>query len=243
MKPLHARLVPLLLASAASSLGAQSAEAILEKHLQALGGLDKLHAVHAVRIKGSLEAGQGVSLSLLIEEARPNKARFEARSGEVAVLRVFNGAKGWVSDPSTGGAPRPFTAAELKAAAAETFDGDLVGLAARGARAESIGRQMIQGREAYGIKVFEKDGSASLHWVDALMFLELQREREVDTPQGRRTEVMRFSDFRVVEGMPMPFRIESGQKFSFRSETIVVGQIQVNPSLPDSDFEAPAAPH
>ena len=234
------RLIPVLLLSAAAPLGAQGAETILAKHLQAMGGLEKLHAVHSVRIKGTLEAGQGVSLPLVIEEARPNKARFEIRSADVAVLRVFDGTRGWASDPSTGGKLRPFTAAELKAAAAETFDGDLVDLPARGARAESIGRQMILGREAYGIKVFEKDGSASLHWVDALMFLELQREREVDTPQGRRTEVTRFSDFRVVEGIPMPFRIESGQKFSPRSQTIVVGQVQVNPAIPAPDFEAPA---
>lgn len=233
-------LMPALMAIFATPMAAQSADAILSRHLQAVGGLEKLHAVHAIRLKGTLEAAPGVILPLVIEEVRPNKSRTEARDADMVFLRMFNGTKGWLSDPSTGGALRPFTAAELKAAMGETFDGDLVDLAARGARVESIGRQMIQGREAYGLKVAEKDGSASLHWVDAQSFLEIQREWDIDSPLGRRTQLMRFSDFRLVEGLPMAFRVESGQKFTSKVQIVQISQVQVNPSIPDADFEPPA---
>lgn len=235
------RLMPFLLALAALPLAAQDANAILSRHMQAMGGLEKLRAVHSIRIKGTMEAAPGIVLPLLIEEVRPNKSRLEARDADIIFLRLFNGTKGWLSDPSTGGALRPFTASELKEATQETFDGDLVEPAARGARVESIGRQMIQGREAYGLKILEKDGTTSLHWVDAQSFLEIQRERDTDSPRGRRTEMTRFSDFRLVEGVPMAFRVESGQKFTSKVQIIQVSQVQLNPVIPDSDFEAPAA--
>jgi hypothetical protein len=234
------RLMPVFAAIVASSLAAQSADGILAKHLQAMGGIDKLRAVHAIRLKGTLEAAPGVLLPLVIEEARPNKVRLEARSGDIVFVRLFDGVKGWSSDPSTGGVPRPLTAQELKAAMRSTFDGDLVDLPSRGARLDSLGRQLVQGREAYGLKVVEKDGSASLHWIDAKSFLEVQSEREMDTAQGRRTQMMRFSDFRIVEGMPMAFRVESGQKFSSKVEIIQISQVQLNPVIPDADFETPA---
>lgn len=235
------RLMPFLMALAAAPLAAQDANAILARHMQAMGGLEKLRAVHSIRIKGTMETAPGIALPLLIEEARPNKSRVEARDADLVFLRVFNGAKGWLSDPSTGGALRPFTAPELKEAMQGTFDGELVDPAARGARVESIGRQMIQGREAYGLKILEKDGSTSLHWVDGQSFLEIQRERDTDSPLGRRTQLMRFSDFRLVEGMPVAFRVESSQKFTTKVQIIKVSQVQMNPAIPDSDFEAPAA--
>lgn len=233
-------MMPVLVAFAAFPLAAQSADAILAKHLQAMGGIEKLRAVHAIRLKGTLEVAPGVQLPLVIEEARPNKARLEARDGDITFLRLFDGTKGWSSDPSTGGVLRPFTAQELKAALRDTFDGDLVDLAAHGARLESTGRQLIQGREAYGLKVVEADGKTSLHWIDAQSFLEVQREEDMETAQGRRTQLMRFSDFRIVEGMPMAFRVESGQKFSSKVQIIQISQVQMNPVIPDSDFEAPA---
>lgn len=234
-------MMPILMAFAAFPLVAQSADAILAKHLQALGGVEKLRSVHAIRLQGTLEAAPGLQLPLLIEEARPNKVRLEAHSGKLTFLRLFDGTKGWSADPSTDGALRPFTAQELKAAMEDPFDGDLMDIQARGARVESVGRQNIQGHDAYGLKVTEKDGSTSLHWIEGKMFLEIQREHDSETPLGRRTEMTRFSDFRIVDGMPMPFRIESGQKYTSKVRIIQVTQIQLNPVIPDSDFEAPAS--
>jgi hypothetical protein len=234
-------LLPVLLALLSAPVAAQSADAILSRHLQAIGGLEKLQAVHAIRLKGTLEAAPGMVFPLVIEEVRPNKSRTEATDGDLRFLRLFNGTKGWLSDPSTGGALRPFTAQEQKAAMAETFDSGLVGIAARGARMESIGRQMIQGREAYGLKVAEKDGTTCLHWVDAQSFLEIQREWDTESPLGRRTQLVRFSDFRLVDGMAMAFRVESGQKFTSKVQIIQIRQVQMNPAIPDSDFEPPAA--
>ncbi|HTL97738.1 MAG TPA: hypothetical protein VL181_02935 [Holophagaceae bacterium] len=240
-RSLRRALVPLCASLVAATLGAQSVDAILSRHLQAMGGADKLHAIHALRLKGTLQTAQGLVLPLTIEEARPGKSRFEARAEGVIYLRIFDGTKGWISDPSTNGILRPFTAAELQAESRGTFDGELVDLQARGARAELAGRLMWAGRDTYQVKVTEKDGATSLHWVDAEMFLEFQRERDVDTPEGRRTEVLRFSDFRVVEGVPMAFRVQMGQKFSHSAQIIQLSEAQVNPAIPDSDFEAPAA--
>lgn len=234
------RLMPFLLALAALPMMAQSADAILARHLQAMGGLEKLKALHSMRMTGTLESAPGIRLPLVIEMARPNKSRLEAKDGDRVYLRLFDGTKGWLSDPSSGGTLRPFTALELKAAMGSTFDGDLAGIQSRGARVESIGRQMIQGRDAYGLKVTEKDGSTSLHWIEGRLFLEIQREGDVDTAMGRRTEMARFSDFRVVEGMPVPFRVESGQKYTSKVQIIQLSQVQLNPVIPESDFEAPA---
>ncbi len=227
-------------ALAGCALGAQGVDAILAKHVQAIGGLDKLRAIHAVKLKGTLEVAPGVALPLVMEMARPNRSRLEAGSGDRVFLRLFDGAKGWESSPATGGALRPFTAAEVQDAQRASFDGDLIDPSARGARVESMGRQMINGHDTYRLKVTEKDGSVSTHWVDVDHFLELQREREVASPEGRKTETEAFSDFRLVEGVAMPFRVRAGQKYSQQVQTIQIAEVLLNPAVSDADFKPPA---
>ena len=226
------------MALSAAALSAQSADAILARHLQAMGGLEKLHAVRAMRLKGTMAVGQGVVLPLVIEAARPNKHRMEIRSGSGRFLMVFDGSKGWQTDPASGSL-RPMTEAERRDAAGSTFDGDLIEPQARGARAELLGRQLLDGRETFQIRLIEKDGTQSLHWIDDDLFLELKREKDIDTPEGRKAQVMRFSDFRLLEGVPTPFRLEAGVKYSTKVQIIQIEEAQVNPAIPDSDFTAP----
>lgn len=230
--------VCLLAALSASILSAQSVDAILSRHLQAMGGLQKLHAIRSMRLKGTLELGPGAVLPVVLEVARPNRSRLEARAEKVTLLRVFDGNRGWQTDLATG-ALRPFTVAEEQAAQDETFDGDLIEPMARGARAELVGRQMLNGRHTYQVRLTEKDGTKTLHWIDCDLFLEFQREREVDTPDGRRTQVTRFSDFRLLEGIPTPFHVETGVKFAQQREVVQIREAQVNPAIPDADFTAP----
>ena len=38
----------------------------------------------------------------------------------------------------------------------------------------------------------------------------------------------------------MAFRMESGQNFTSKVQIFQISQVQLNPVIPDSDFEAPA---
>lgn len=238
------RLRPLfpIFALVAAPLAAQDAQAILSRHLQAMGGLAKIQSVHALRMKGSIQAALGLTLPVLMEAARPNKARMEIQSDERAFLRVFDGAQGWVSDPARNGELRPFTTGELRAASACTFDGDLIQPEARGARVELEGRERLNQRETYRLRITEKDGTVSRHWIDAELFLEMQVDRDLDTAEGPRIETTRYSDFRLIEGMPIAFRIVTGVRYSHDARIIQIDDVQVNPRIPDSEFQPPAKP-
>ena len=224
----------------AAPLAAQSPADILDRHLKAMGGLAKVQAVHSIRMKGAIQAKLGLTLPVLMEAARPNKARMEIHSDERDFLRVFDGAQGWVSDPERDGELRPFTAREVQAAQATSFDGELIQPEARGARTEFEGREMLNQRDTYRLKVTEKDGAWSRHWVDAQLFLEVQVDHEMDTPEGKRTETTRYSDFRLVDGMPLAFHIVTGIRYSHDARIIQIDEVQLNPAIPDRDFQPPA---
>ena len=229
-----------LILLAAAPLAAQSPSEILDRHLKAMGGIEKVRSVHSIRMKGAIQAALGLTLPVLMEAARPDKVRMEIHSDERDFLRVFDGTKGWVSDPEKNGDLRPFTAEETKAAQAASFDGELFEPEARGARVELEGRELFNQRDTYRLKVTEKDGAWSRHWVDAELFLEFQVEHEMDTSEGKRTETTRYSDFRIVDGLPLAFHIVTGIRYSHDARIIQIEEVQINPTIPDSDFTRPA---
>lgn len=226
--------------AAACALHAQSADSILAKHLEAEGGLQKAARIRTLRMTGTLEVAPGETFPVTIEMARPNKVRVESRAPDGLIyLRIFDGAKGFETDEKS----RLYEMGQRDAEAEsfEGFCGYLLDPAAKGVRAEFMEHQEVSGRDTYRMKLTRPGGQATAHWIDSRTFLELQRQEDRDTPQGRRTFVTRYSDFRLVEGMAVPFRIETGTRFAARDRVFQIVQVQLNPELPDSDFTLPSA--
>ncbi len=218
---------------------AQSGDAILAKHLVAEGGFQTSAKIQTLRLRGTVELAPGQSYPLVIEMARPNKLRMESHAPDGMVyLRLFDGVKGYLTDED--GRLYQMTDRDVEAERSEGFCGFVMDPAAKGARADFLEHQQAAERDAYRIKLTRPGGAISTHWIDAHAFLELQREEDRDTPKGRRTFVTRFSDFRLVEDLPIPFRREEGQRFSSKSLVFQITQVEVNPKLADSAFTLPA---
>lgn len=219
-------------------LAAQSGEAILAKHLVAEGGFQTSTKIQTLRLRGTVELAPGSSFPLLIEVARPNKLRMESRAADGLVyLRLFDGTKGYLTDET--GRLYQMTDRDAEAERSEGFCGFLLDPSIKGARADFLEHQQAENRDTYRVKVTRPGGGISTHWIDTRTFLELQREEDRDTPKGRRTFVTRFSDFRLVGELPIPFRREEGQRFSPLSLVFQITQVEVNPKLADSDFTLP----
>ena len=226
--------------AAYSSLHAQTAYSILAKHLEVQGGLLKTDSIHSVRMKGTLEVAPGEAFPVTLEMSRPNRIRVESRAPDGLVyLRLFDGAKGVQSDDT--GQLYQTTQRDADAESSEGFCGYLLDPGAKIVRTEFMEHQEVAERDTYRLKITRAGDQATTHWIDTKTFLELQREEERDTPAGRRTFVTRFSDFRMVEGMPIPFRQEISLRFAAQSRVFQFTQVELNPALPDSDFTFSAA--
>ncbi|MBS1784070.1 MAG: hypothetical protein JST24_01430, partial [Acidobacteria bacterium] len=56
------------------------------------------------------------------------------------------------------------------------------------------------------------------------------------------TFVTRYSDFRMVQDLPIPFRREEGERFSPLSLVFQISTVEVNPKLADTDFTLSTKP-
>jgi hypothetical protein len=73
--------------------------------------------------------------------------------------------------------------------------------------------------------------------------LELKYDREARNAAGHSATVsVYYRDYRTVEGIIMPFTIETGGTAGNEADKMVIEKIAVNPKFEDSQFEEPAAP-
>jgi hypothetical protein len=79
-------------------------------------------------------------------------------------------------------------------------------------------------------------------WIDAETFLELRYDHELVNAQGRPvvTSVF-FADYRPVEGLQLPFAIETGAAEGKARDRLVIDRVALNPPLDDRTFARPGS--
>ena len=189
---------------------------LVARNLKARGGVERLKAVQVMRLSGSMEAPNGSDVPTTVYMARPNMIRQEATvDGRVAV-QAFDGRRGWTLSPMMGNSPVEVPAGVAKRMAEQAdFDGPLVDLAAKGHRVELVGPDKVGDTPAITVKLIKKSGEEQLIYFDASTGLEIMTRGEVDQNGRKLTIESRYSDFRTVDGVTMPFSVEvlvNGQK-------------------------------
>src|SRR5437016_13483995 len=116
----------LLLPLAAS---AQTAEEIVQKALDARGGVEKIKAVQTERVSGQVSFSRGMAGTFVVELKRPLKMHTEITVEGQKIIRVYDGkSSGWMINPFLENKEaQPLSTEDLENIADESdFDGLLV---------------------------------------------------------------------------------------------------------------------
>ncbi|HXO18532.1 MAG TPA: hypothetical protein VOA87_01265 [Thermoanaerobaculia bacterium] len=228
-------------ALAATAAGAQTADELIEKNVQAKGGREKLKAVQSVRMSGKMEVGPGAVAPFTLEMKRPHKVRIEFTVQGMTGIQAYDGAAGWMVMPFMGKKdPEAMPADELKEMDDQAdFEGPLVDYKAKGHQVELVGKQDLEGTPAWKFKVTKKNGDVTYLYLDADAFLEVKEEgkRKV-RGQDMEFETI-FGDYKPVEGVVFPHSIQSKAKGAPAGQTITVDKIEINPEVADGRFAMP----
>jgi hypothetical protein len=215
-----------------------SAADIVDKNVEARGGLRAWRAVQTMSFAGKMGAGGNqratlplpvpggkpdqqvapprpaneVELPFMMELQRPRKMRFELQFNGQTALQVFDGANGWKLRPFLNRREvEPYTTDEMKMASMQAdLDGPLVDYEAKGTQIELAGMEKVEGHDTYKLKLTMKNGQAIHVWIDAQTFLEAKIEGQPRRLDGTDHPVeIYFHDYRLVNGLRIPFVLET----------------------------------
>ncbi len=233
-------------AAAAKKAGGLTARQIVERNVRARGGLEAWRAVDTLKMSGEMGAGGKTEamLPFVLSLKRPLKSRLEITFAGKNAVQVFDGTQGWKLRPFLNRDDvEPFKPDELESAASQAeLDGPLVDYARKGTRVELAGTERIEGKKTYKLELTLRNGEKRFLWVDAGTFLETKISGSPRKLDGRPRNVAIFSrDYRTVDGLKIPFALETVVEGVKQSHKIVVKAVKVNPPLDDALFAKPTA--
>ena len=239
------RVLIVLMAIACLSVLAQSqtAEELVEKNIEAKGGMEKIKAIKSLRMTGKLDAGGGFTAAAGQENMRPNLVRQTFSLQGMTAIQAYDGTTGWQIQPFEGHKdPELMGEDDLRdLQLAADFDGPLVDYKEKGNKVEYLGHDIIDGDDALRLKVTLKDGDIIYYYLDPDTYLEIRKESQEFIRGSVRDHITDLGSYKPVDGVMFPFSIAEGSKANPDSQTTTIEKIEANVKIDDADFAVPAS--
>jgi len=210
---------------------------ILNQYIQALGGRAALERV-TTRIKtGTLVAQGGMKAPLEVYEKAPNKTLTIFRAPHGVNQMGFDGAIGWTKTPEQG--LREEAGQQLDFVKSEAEFYKELKLKERYSKMTVLGLAQLDNCEAYVIEAAPPRGRPEKLYFDRQTGLLVRMDIVPDLGQEKMQMQAYFEDYRVVDGVKLPFAIRRARPgFTW---TYQFDEIKLNAPLEDAKFNKPAA--
>jgi len=232
----------LVLTMSAGLVSAMTLEEVIAKNLDARGGKDKLVAMKSAVITGKVHMPNGMEAPLTWKWMQPDKLRTEVTIQGMTIVQAYDGKTAWMIMPFSGKTDAEEMPADQAKRMEEQadFDGPFIDGQKKGYKLELVGKETVEGTEAYKIKVTNKFDEVTYQYLDAEYFLTFKEEGK-RTVRGQEIDFeSSIGDYKKVDGLVFPFSFESKVKGSQQGQSVTFDSIKLNVELDDSVFAMPA---
>lgn len=221
-----------------------SLEDVLQRHYDAVGGLEAIKAVESTRATGKMIMGQGMEAPFTMIAKRPGKVRIEFTFQGMTGIQAFDGETAWMVMPFMGKTePEVMPAEQAKEIQEQAdLDGPLVDWQEKGHQVELVGKVEVEGTSAYKLKVTRKSGDVQYFYLDAEYFLPIKVEGK-RMFQGAELEYeTTISDYKEVGDLVLAHSITNQAKGIPGGQTISIEKIELNVEVGEESFHLPKGP-
>jgi hypothetical protein len=217
---------------------------LVAKNIEAKGGADALHALQSLRLTGKLLVNQGQIEALSVQtKKRPGEVRNEVSLQGMTQIEAYDGKEGWRISPFRGRKdPEKMSTDDVKSLIDDAeIGGPLVDWKAKGSTVEYLGTEDVDGTPAHKLKVVRKNGDVCFVYLDPDHFLDIRILTQRLQHGAQIEEEKDLGEYEKINGVFIPFSIESGQKGETDKEKTIIEKAEPNVSVDDAIFRFPAA--
>ena len=220
--------------------GAPSADQILDKYLEALGGAQRVASLTSLAAKGTT-VGYGLDAEkrpVEIFAKAPNQRATIIQEEKGTTTTIYDGRSGWIAAPNLPLPVLPLTGGELDGAgldAALSFPARIKQAFTRWRVGEPVD---IEDREVQVLQGTTAAGNIATLYFDSKSGLLVRMIRYARSPVGRLPTQIDYSDYRDIAGVKMPFRWTV--LWLDGRETVGLTEVRPNVAIDNAKFAKPA---
>lgn len=202
---------------------AQTAKQIIDKNIEITGGLTNWKLLNSILLQGKVILGVSEEYPLKIYQQRPNLTKTVITVGKREnVVEGYDGKNGYSMN---------YVVNKLqiqKDYVAESFDTDFIDFENKGFSAQVLGKEKVGERECFKVELI-KNVNRTVYFFDVQNFFLLK--------EVKKDETLIYSEFKKVNGLIMPFRIEASTPKKEGDYVMILNRIDTNKAFPDNTFK------
>lgn len=219
---------------------AQTADEIVNKHIEAIGGKDKINSVKSLYMEGVMEVMDNeapITISMVNGKGYKSEVDFNGQK----IVQAFTDKNGWTINPMMGSSdPQPVPEEQYKMSREQIFiGGALLDYASKGTKVELQGREKVGAADAYKLKVTTSDNAESTYFIDPATYYVLKTSSVMDMGGQVGQVDIAYSDYKKTDaGYVMPYVLETSLPQGFSLKTIIK-KAEINKDIDLKTFEMP----
>lgn len=219
-------------------VNAQTADEIVSKHIDAIGGKEKLSQVTSVYVESGTEVmgnESSTKTTILTGKGFRNESNFNGQQ----IVNVVTDKGGWAINPFGGSEQAVAMPDEqYKAGKDQIYVDPFLNYATKGSKIELLGKEKVGAAEAYKIKYTNKDNAETTYYIDPATYYIVQAVKKGNAMGQGITINISYSDYKKNDAgffWPYTTNIDMGQ-FALK---VNAKKVEVNKAVDPSIFEMP----
>jgi hypothetical protein len=211
-------LLPALVAASLLS-NAQTVDEVVNKHIDAIGGKDKLLALKTSVTEASMNM-QGSDISIKLYQSHNIGQRVEIAAMGMTGYIITTPTEGWMYMPFQGQTKAEAMPAETIKEGSDLLDfqSPLLNYKEKGHQVELVGKEDVDGVECIKLKIKVKSGAEQTHFLDPATFYIIKTISKLKANGQEVEQAQTFSNYK---------KLESGYVFPFSFTGMGPGEITV----------------
>ncbi len=190
---------------------AQTAEEIIAKHVEAIGGEANWKKVNTLRQEATLSV-QGMDINVVISCIHNKGVRQEFNVMGMSNYSIITPTAGWNFMPIQGQTkPEPMTEEQLKYGVDQVdLQGDVVDYKTKGHSVIKLDNEEVEGVSCFKIKMTRKNGNEMVYFIDPKSFYCVRTASKLVANGQEMETISNLSNYqKLPEGIVLPFTLES----------------------------------
>ena len=212
---------------------AQEPAKIVEQYVKAVGGSRALSKIHTLSLEGTFTTDDGRSGTYTFDTKLPNRYYLELLVGDQNLIEAYNGKSAWHRDAAGElGTLVGVDGMQLEAAA-QYYNSRLVNPKKEKIALQFVRNAQVRGKDALELELTSATGMKRRVFFDPQTHLILKEAATV----GGVDETLLYDDYRAVEGVKLPGKIEldrGGAKYD-----VTITRAIINGSVGERVFDFP----